>query len=91
MMAPIVESGGVGIWAGVWKLESGGWFCVDAFGRNLALVAVKMFLHLVSLTKTFYVFSAFMRFSIIMLEQTVLMFKTKGSFPSTLMGMNANI
>jgi hypothetical protein len=24
-------------------MESGGWFCVAAFGRNLASVAVKMF------------------------------------------------
>jgi hypothetical protein len=28
---------------GIWSLESGGRFCVGAFGRNLASVAVKMF------------------------------------------------
>jgi hypothetical protein len=31
------------------SLESGGRFCVGAFGRNLASVAVKMFPHLIYL------------------------------------------
>jgi hypothetical protein len=40
-----------GVWwslglAGLWRLESGGLFCIDAFGRNLALVAVEMFSYL---------------------------------------------
>jgi hypothetical protein len=30
-----------------WSLESGGKFCVGAFGRNLALVAVDIFSHLI--------------------------------------------
>jgi hypothetical protein len=35
-------------YGGVWRsLESGGRFCVGAFGRNLASVAVKMFSHLI--------------------------------------------
>jgi hypothetical protein len=37
MVAPMVGSGGV------CSLESGGRFCVGAFGRNLASVTVKMF------------------------------------------------
>jgi hypothetical protein len=37
-----------GVWqslrlVGVWSLESGGRFCVRAFDRNLASVAIKMF------------------------------------------------
>jgi hypothetical protein len=44
MVAPMVEFGGV---AFGWSLESGGRFCVGAFGRNLASVAVKMFSHLI--------------------------------------------
>jgi hypothetical protein len=40
-----------GVWqsvhmAGVWS-QSDGRFCVDAFGRNFASVAVKMFSHLI--------------------------------------------
>jgi hypothetical protein len=38
------------------SLESGGWYCVGAFGRNLASVAAKMFLHLIYFIKTFYTF-----------------------------------
>jgi hypothetical protein len=40
-------------YGGVWRsafggsLESGGRFCVGAFGRNLASVAVKMFSYLI--------------------------------------------
>jgi hypothetical protein len=40
-------------------LETGGLFCVGAFGRNLALVAVKMFSHLIYLKKKFYKFCTF--------------------------------
>jgi hypothetical protein len=36
------------------SLESGGRFCVGAFGRNLASVAVKIFSHLIYLIKKFY-------------------------------------
>jgi hypothetical protein len=39
--------------------ESGGKFCVSGFGRNLASVAVKMFLHFISVIKTFYKFCTF--------------------------------
>jgi hypothetical protein len=42
--------------AGFWSLESGGRFCVGAFGRNLASVVVKMFLHLIYIIMTFYKF-----------------------------------
>jgi hypothetical protein len=39
-------------YGGVWRsLESGGRFYVDAFGRNLASVAVKEFSHLTYFTK----------------------------------------
>jgi hypothetical protein len=46
-----------GVWrslllAGVWNMESGGRFCVDAFGRNLTSAA-KMFLHLICFIKKF--------------------------------------
>jgi hypothetical protein len=36
------------------SLESGGRFCVGAFGRNLASVAVKMFSRLMYFLKKFY-------------------------------------
>jgi hypothetical protein len=36
------------------SMESGGRFCAGAFGRNLASVAVKMFLHLIQFIKIFY-------------------------------------
>jgi hypothetical protein len=36
------------------SLESGGRFCVGAFGKNLASVAVKMFLHLIYLSRKFF-------------------------------------
>jgi hypothetical protein len=39
VVAPMVGFGG--------SLESGGRFCVGAFGSNLASVAVKMFSHLI--------------------------------------------
>jgi hypothetical protein len=48
MVASLVESGGVCDWQ-----ESVGRFCVSAFGRNLASVAVKMFSHLNYFIKTF--------------------------------------
>jgi hypothetical protein len=42
-------------YSGVWRnLESGGRFCVGAFGRNLVSVAVKMFSHLIYSIKNFY-------------------------------------
>jgi hypothetical protein len=44
----------------VWRsIESGGRFCVGAFGRNLASVAVKMFSHLIYLIKKFEKFCTF--------------------------------
>jgi hypothetical protein len=61
MGAPEVGSGGVCVWREyrVWSQESGSPFCVGAFGRNLASVAVKMFSHLIYFIKTFYNFCAF--------------------------------
>jgi hypothetical protein len=41
------------------SLESGGRFCVGAFGRNLASVAVKIFSHLIYFKKKFYKFCTF--------------------------------
>jgi hypothetical protein len=38
------------------SLESGFWFCVAAFDRNLASVAVKVFSHLIYFIKIFYKF-----------------------------------
>jgi hypothetical protein len=49
-------SGGVCIWR---SLESGGRFCVCAFGRSLALVTLNIFSHLLYFIKTFYAFRAF--------------------------------
>jgi hypothetical protein len=48
-----------GVWrsvrlAGFWGLESDGRFCVGAFGRNLASVAVKMFSRSIHFIKKFY-------------------------------------
>jgi hypothetical protein len=40
-------------------LESGGRFCVGAFGRNLASVAVKIFSHSIYFMKTFDTFCTF--------------------------------
>jgi hypothetical protein len=41
------------------SLESGGWFCVGAFGRNLASVAVKVFSQSIYFIKEFYKFCTF--------------------------------
>jgi hypothetical protein len=54
MVAPMVGSGGVCV-----LRESGGRFCVGAFGRNLASVAVKMFSHLIYSKNKFYTLCAF--------------------------------
>jgi hypothetical protein len=54
MAAPMVGSGGVCVWR-----ESGGRFWVSAFGRNLALIAVEMFSHLIQFIKKFYKFCIF--------------------------------
>jgi hypothetical protein len=54
MVAPVVVSGGVCLWR-----ESGGRFCVGAFGRNLVSFAVKIFPHLIYFIKKFYKFCTF--------------------------------
>jgi hypothetical protein len=54
VVAPAVGSGGVCV-----LCELGGRFCVGAFGRNLASVAVKMFLHEIYVVKKFYKFCTF--------------------------------
>jgi hypothetical protein len=41
------------------SLDSGVRFCVGAFGRNLASLAVKFFSHLIYFVKNFYEFCAF--------------------------------
>jgi hypothetical protein len=53
MVEPVVESAFGG------SLESGGWFCVGAFGRNLASVAMKILSHFIYLKKAFYKFFIF--------------------------------
>jgi hypothetical protein len=45
MVARMVGSGGVCVWRK--SVESGVRFCVGAFGRNLASVAVKTFSYLI--------------------------------------------
>jgi hypothetical protein len=47
-----------GVWrsvrlAKVWSLQSGDRFCIGAFGRNLASVAVKVFSHLIYFIKIY--------------------------------------
>jgi hypothetical protein len=66
MVAPMVESGV--------SLESGGRFCVGAFGRNLASDAGKMFSHLIYFIRTSYKLYILMQFAKIMLQQIVLLF-----------------
>jgi hypothetical protein len=51
-VAPMVGSGGVCVWRE--SVESGGRFCVGAFGRNLASVVVKSFSGLIYFIKKFY-------------------------------------
>jgi hypothetical protein len=67
------------------SLESGSWFCVGAFGRNLASVTVKMFSHSIQFIKIFYKFCTF---NAICKDNAVINFITvqhkKVSFPSTL-------
>jgi hypothetical protein len=41
------------------SLKAGGWFCVDAFGRNLGSITVKIVSHLMSFIKTFCRFCSF--------------------------------
>jgi hypothetical protein len=55
-----------GAYSGVWRslllvgsLESGGRFCVGAFGRNVASVAVKMCSRLIYFVRKFYKFYTF--------------------------------
>jgi hypothetical protein len=68
-------------------LESGGRFCVGAFGRNLASVAVKMFSYLVHFENKF---KTFCSFNAIYKDNAAINCITvqhkKGSFPSTLTG-----
>jgi hypothetical protein len=72
------------------RLESGGPFCVGAFGRNLASVAVKMFSLLIYFIRTFYKFCTF---NAICKDNAAINCITlqhnKGSFPSTLTGRTA--
>jgi hypothetical protein len=68
-------------------LESGGRFCVGAFGRNLASVAVKMFSHLIYFIKKFHTFCTF---NAIFKDSAALNCITvqnkEGPFPSNLSG-----
>jgi hypothetical protein len=58
MVVPVVGSAFGG------SLESGGRFCVGAFGRNLASVAMKMLSHLIYLKKINFInFVLSMRFA----------------------------
>jgi hypothetical protein len=67
-----------GAYGGVWRsLESGGRFCVGAFGRNLASVAVKMFSHFIYFTNKFYKVCTFSAICKDNAEKTILMFNTR--------------
>jgi hypothetical protein len=73
-------------YGGVWRsLESGGRFCVGAFGRSLASVAVKMFSHLIYFIKKFYKFCT-LRFERQCCSKLYYWKHKKGLYPSTLMG-----
>jgi hypothetical protein len=64
------KRGCCGAYGGGGSLESGGRFCVGAFGSNLASVAVKMFSHLIYFFffRNFINFVLSMRFAKIMLQ-----------------------
>jgi hypothetical protein len=69
------------------NLESGGRFCVGAFGRNLASVAVMMFSHLIYFIKKCYKFCTFNAICKENVAMNCITVKHKtGSFPSTLTG-----
>jgi hypothetical protein len=54
------KRGYVGTSDGVWQsLETGSQYCVGAFGRNLALVTMKIFSHFIYFIKKFYKFCTF--------------------------------
>jgi len=61
----------------VWSLESGGRFCVSAFDRNLASVAMKMFSRLIYFLRNFINSLLSMRFSNLMMQQTALLFRAR--------------
>jgi hypothetical protein len=46
----MVGSGGICVWL---SLESGGRFCVGAFGRNMASVEIKMFTNFIHFIRRF--------------------------------------
>jgi hypothetical protein len=61
LLARKCKQGYGGIWrslklSGIWSLKSDGRLCVAVFGRNLALVALKMLPHLMSFMKKLYNF-----------------------------------
>jgi hypothetical protein len=71
------------------SLESGGRFFVGAFGRNLALVAVKMFSHLIYFINKFYKFCTFNAIYEDDAEiNCITLQHKKGSFPSTTLVSN---
>jgi hypothetical protein len=75
------------------SLESGSWFCISAFGINLASVTVKIFSNLIYFTKKFYKFYKFCTFNAICKDNAAIkcikcitVQHKKSSFLSTLMG-----
>jgi hypothetical protein len=69
------------------NLESGGKFCFDVFGRNLALVTVEMFSHK-NLIKKFYkcrTFNAICKDNAAI--NCIIVQHNKGPFPSTSIGI----
>jgi hypothetical protein len=73
------------------SLESGGRFCVGAFDRNLASVALKMFSHLIYFIKKLYKFCISTRFEKIILQEIVLLFNTQKVHPVNFDGLQAGI
>jgi hypothetical protein len=73
-------------WRLWWSLESGGRFCVGAFGRNLSSVAVKMFSHLIYLRRDVINSVRSMRFAKTAAVNCITVQHKKCSFPSTLTG-----
>jgi hypothetical protein len=67
----------------VWRMESGGWFCISVFGRNVASVAVKIFAKLICTIKV-YKFRVFNETWKANAETNCITFQNKNcSFPST--------
>jgi hypothetical protein len=74
-------------YARVRSLESGGQLCVRVFGWNLALVALKIFLHSVCFLNIFDKFSTFSAICKDNVALNITVHRTQESFPSNSTGL----